>query len=617
MLRMNWHDEEIKVRFYTSLTGDFIKLGNVTEYPFTPGGTQGAPLGWSPYYENGGAYTDVSFTVGNGRFSIGNLVADINSQSGKRYGIYRDFPVNPAKSYLVSVQCRTTQSRTKTIRYVRFANGANHSYLKLNQMWSFADWENITINPAQYASSGTLRVNLMACPYVSDPKGMVTDANWGIQFQNVTITELETSYPEPTWHEITCDIKQVSVHYGRDKFTSRYNVATASVRVDNKDSYYTYGSGNLDNIRPGRFIKGMVTLPGEGFERDFYYGIIDAFVDTYDIEGNALVELSCLDTSSLLSNQTVSTLHSRDDIVSSGYRFRDVLQGSAWHPNKLSIGYYLFNQQAVVSSGRTARDELGIIADSEGGWLFCDRKGRMVFYGRRWPEINTRLYTVQAELLATPTRDIPPVDQIPTVDNPPIIELRMLATDWTRDRIVNDISISNQDGTAFRYQNFASQKAYGPFTYQRLDFVNDNAREPEYANQRATDITDGYADPILRVNSVQFKPTLDTVKWCVDTFLEELVRVRFQHRSGGWGWAVTTHIQGFTHSLTPNDWDMSITLDHPESWNYWETADGSGWDISMWDIDLWDEFGIEGGYWDSGQVWSNGTVSDIAAMWNE
>ena len=610
MLRVNWYDQEIRIRAYTSLTGDLVKLGTTTEYPFTPGGTQGAPSGWSPYAENGGSVTDVSFTTGNGRFSIGNLGTEIHD--AKRYGIYRDFAVTPGKYYLISVQARTTQGRGHTIRYVRFANGSNHSYLTTNQMWTFQDWENITVNAAAYAASGILRVNLMACPYSSDPKGMVTDVNWGIQFQNVTINEQESTYPAPTWHEITCDTKQVAIHYGRDKFTSRYNTASATVKVDNKDSYYTYGNGHADDLRPGRFLRITLTLPNSSTELPMYYGIIDRFTDSYDIDGSALVQLDCIDTSSLLATMNVPTLMSRDDLVNSGNRFARLLDGVGWLVAYRFSGYTMFTQQAIVASGRSVRDECGLIADSEGGWFMCDRNGTLRLYGRRWPEINTKLYTVQAELLATPTRDIPMIDDVPTIADVPIIELRQLGTDWSRDRIVNDVSISNQDGTAFRYQNFASQKKNGPFTYQRLDFVNDNAAEPTYADQRATDLMDGYSDPILRVNSVSFRPTPETFDWCAKAFLEELVRVRYEHPKNGWGWASATHIQGYVHTFTPSEWEMSIALDHPESFAYYETADGSGWDVSYWDIDLWDEFGIETGYWDSGQVWGDVNYLDTS-----
>lgn len=599
MLRVNWHDEELRVRLYTSLTGDIVKLGTTTEFPFASGGTNGAPSGWTPYFENGGVQSDVSFTTAMGRFSIGNVGTAIHH--GGRYGVYRDFIVTANKSYLLQLQARTTGGRTKTIRYVEFATSASVNWVKLSQMWTYDDWENISLYITPGAST-TIRVCMMAAPYTMDPKGMMTDVNWGIQFQNVSLTEYTPLSPLPTWHEITCDTKELSINYGRDKFTSRYNIATANVRVDNSSSYYTYGNGNADELRPGRFLRATLTLPGTTVEQPFYYGVIDSFTDTFDIDGSALVELSCIDTSSLVANMTVPTASSRDDIYYSYTRFREVLKAVGFNQNFYTSGSTQFSQQAIVANGRSVRDELGIIADSEGGWFFVDRNGVLTFRGRNWkPTTHT---TVQAELIATPTREIPKVDEIPTVANVPIVELKGLGSDWTRDRIVNDVSISNMDGTALRYQDFESQRKYGPFTYQRLDFVNDNAGEPTYANARAADFMTGYADPILRVNSIQFNPVPETYLWAATVWLEDLVRVRYQH-GNGWGWSVCTHVQGFRHTLTPKSWDMSIALDHPETFTYWEQKDGSGWDVSMWDVDIWDEWGIENGYWNSGEVWGD------------
>jgi hypothetical protein len=302
---------------------------------------------------------------------------------------------------------------------------------------------------------------------------------------------------------------------------------------------------------------------------------------------------------------TVPTMSSRADTYSAMGRFNNLLQGIGWDPNNLWYGYAKFTQQAIVSNGRTVRDEIGLIADSEGGWQFTDRIGRITFFGRDWPNQEPRLKTVQAELLATPTRDIPVIDAIPTVPNVPIVELRGLVTDWTRDRIVNILQIANQAGSAFTYNNYLSQQKYGPFSYQRLDFVNDNAGEPSYANQRANDYMTGYTDPVLRVNSVSFRPDASNLKWAATVWLNDLLRVRYEHPEQGWGFLVCTHVQGFTHTLTPTSWEMSTTLDHPESFTYYQNSGGAGWDEGTWDINLWDEFGDEPGYWDSGEVWTD------------
>lgn len=590
MLRTRWHDEDLKVRTYTSLTGDFVSLGTATTYPFEKP-TSGVPQGWTAFIENGGTFTDVVYSTQLGRTSIANVGTDIHH--GKRYGIWRDFTIIPGKRYLVRVQARTTTGRTHTIRYVYYARPASLTWEKLSQVWSYDDWENVSL-PIITNTSTSIRIGLMAAPYTMDPKGMETDANWGVQFQNVTLVEMEYAYPAPTWKELTCETKKFTCHYGRDKFTERYNTATAQITLDNESGEFGYGAPNNDDIRPGRFVKATVTLPNESTERPLYFGLIDSLTNSYELDGTASVIVSCVDTSTLLANSNVMTVGSRDDTFSSSGRFRYLLNSVNWHPSYMNAADGKFTMQTIVSNGRTIRDEAGIIGDSEGGFVFSDRDGVYWFHGRGWPATQTTQTTVQAELLGTPNRDAPNIDGFPTVANPPLIELRALGTDWSRDRIVNVLQLANQQGTSFTYTDTASQKKYGPFTYQRLDFVNvdDEYGAPtDYLDQRANDLMVGYTDAILRVNSVGFRPDVDAFKWASTFWLNDLVRVRYEQPKIGWGWLVVSHIQGFTHTFDPKNWEVSVNLDDPESFTYYQSAHGSGWDEAHWDMDVWDGFG--------------------------
>jgi hypothetical protein len=279
---------------------------------------------------------------------------------------------------------------------------------------------------------------------------------------------------------------------------------------------------------------------------------------------------------------------------------------------------YPFTQQTIVSSGRTIRDEIGIGSDSEGGYLFSDRNGILCFRGRNWEAQTSTQSNVTADLLATPTLDAPIIDQIPTLANAPMVELRELVTDWSRDRIVNILQLGNQNLTSFRYEDHDSQTAYGPYTYQRLDFVNIDNQTTDYLAMRANDYMDGYSDPILRVNSVSFRPQPNSFLWAVTLWLNDLVRVRYEKPINGWGYAVCSHVQGFTHTITPKSWEISLTLDHPESFVWYQSSDGAGWDEGLWDINIWDEFGEEGAYWDSGEVWADTSdPTKPVAIWSK
>lgn len=599
---VNWVDGGIKWEVRVSTDGDFVKLGKSTLYPFVAGGG-GIPVGWTQFISSNagpiGAVGDVSWTTAYGRFSVGNLGTD--PHNAKLYGIYRDFTINPNKRWLIQVQARTTAGRSSALRYVKWIAPAGPGNTYYSQVWTYEDWENVSLYTATITDT-TMRVSLYAAPYTAADSAphAPADANWGIQFQNVTLVEMEPTYPPPTWKTITCDIHSLTTHHGRDKFLSRYDVATAQLEIINDDGEFTYGLA--DWLRPGRFINVRATEPGSGFYA-FYYGIIDSITNGFTLDGHAVVSFACVDISSLLSNITVPTYSDQYDTFVSGARFLNVAQSAGWHPQFITYATGIYVQQAILANGRTVRDELGLIADSEGGAFYGDRSGRLAYRDRNWTTTDSWMNTVQAELLATPTNDnLPPVDAFPTSSSVRIIELRSIATDWSRDRIVNEATLANAGGTSITTSDFDSQTKYGPRTYQRLDLINDNTH-PEYLTERTSDIMKGYADAILRVNNVEYTPQPDDYWFSLNAFLNWAVRVRYEHPTEHWGFTVVSHIQGLTHTITAKSWRVTFTLDQPEAFSYYRLST-AGWDNGLWDDALWDGLGTESA-WTHGDTWND------------
>jgi hypothetical protein len=555
-----------------------------------------------------------------------------------------------------------------------------------------------------------------------------------------------------------------------------------------------------------------------------FYGVIDGFQDSYTLDGHALQVMNCVDISSLLSTSTVPSMSNITTIQTSGTRFYQMLSGVAWHPSQMTWDAGAFGQQGIQANGRTVRDELGLMADSEGSYFWGDRDGRLFYRGRdfapsQWTEVQAEIlarddpvptyyddvhfifpglsqnhmFTASTAALnitgdmtilvrlavdqyalpgnqtivgkygtagftylltktagtkrftcyvantnAASTADIPmsdgqmfwlrctyvratglvqfhyapdsekeptawtqlganvtvpttgnatgttPVaigsqsnatspfggrisrvilrsgtttvldssehdahgrpgatsfvastgqtitvqqagwviikdasytdtnlpelDDIPTAAGAPVVCARELQTAWSRDRVINEVSIANQGGNAMTVLDIESQKKYGPRTYQRMDFLNDNAH-PEYISQRITDIMSGYADAVLRVNSVSFVPRgKEIIQWALRSWLNDLVRVRYEHPEQGWGYAAVVHIQGIQLSAGPAEWSMTLTLDDAESFVYYvRGSEVSGWDIGDWDVDIWDGAGdpTTPAFWDAGYMWSN------------
>jgi hypothetical protein len=319
-----------------------------------------------------------------------------------------------------------------------------------------------------------------------------------------------------------------------------------------------------------------------------FFGIIDSIQNNFTLDGKATTTFTLTDTSALLANQNVPTAVTSE--VYSGNRFNILLTAAGWHPTMRVVDVGQWVQQPILGNGRTISDELGLIADSEGGYFFADRAGNIVYHDRNWPNVDPYQMSVYADILAEQTTGtLPKIDPIPDAANKVTICANALEVEWSRDRIINILQLANAGGVARTFTDSVSQQKYGPYTYQRLDFLNSDSHQ-EYLTQRASDIMDGYTDAIQRVNGVTFKPRSSAVyTYMQNAFLNQLVRVRYEHPTEGWGYAVVNRIQAIEQTITINDWEVQFKLDAPISFNFWERSpSGKGWDQAVWDTDVWD-----------------------------
>lgn len=597
---MTWFDDGSRVRVYVSTAGDFVSLGVRTEYPFT-NPSAGVPSGWS-FWAEVGSQSDVYMTVSNGKWTCQN-VSTSDPHNGGKYNIVRDFTIDRVNyDYIMEVQSSTMLGRSAAYRGALYSpNNVGGPYGTLNV--ARAEWEQIAIPMVSLGDTWFMRVYLKANPYWADPAEAKTD--WGVQFQNFAIVAVPKVLTPPTWEEVTCDVQRCDTRYGRARFTGRYDVAEASLTIRNDDGQFNYNPNpEAGGFRPGRFIRVTATPPGSSTEYPLYYGVIDSVANEYSLEGRAVVNLSCVDTTSLLSNTNVPTINSESQTLTSGQRIAYLYRSVAWHANMALVDSGQYMQQGIYANGRSVRDEMGLTADSEGSYLYCDRLGRLIYRDRTAPSRISEWNTVQAELLAEcPDDTLPVVDDIPTVSNPPQVLLGSLGSNWSRDRIINELLLGNQGGVAMSFVNDDSRKRYGPRTYQRVDFVNVNST-PSYLIERAADLMEGFGDAILRVNSVDFRPTGDGWVWALTVFLNDVVRVRYTNRLANWGYGVVSHVQQVSHSIRPDGWRVTLLLDQPEAFSTWQQAPGLGWDEGIWDESRWD--GAQTAVWNIETEWDDG-----------
>ena len=596
-----WHGVELKVELATS--GSLIVGGNQTDWPFTTGGEYGAPYGWDAgEYSSGNAGNEGAYnwTTSAGVFSVSPKTTPTVSRSAGIWG--QPFSVIPGRRYQVGCQVRQMAGKATSVRSVtleRSKDKVSWTYFTGSQgLPALTDWEDVLVT-----SVAALPEYVWGRLYLLGGPPITQLVNWGVQFQNLYVNELDLA-PDPIeWTDVTCDVRDIAVRYGRERFTNRYDVSTLQLDLLNTEGKYSYHNPHPLGLRPGRQVRVTATYKGVTYPVAFH--VLDSIVDAFSMDGQVISRWQCVDPTSVLSNANVQT--TQGSIGKGGTRINQLLDQIGYIPRLIDAGNW--NMQGIAASGRSIRDEAGLTADSEGGNFFADRQGNCVYKDRDWRAEDSNLREVTADIVAYPHPggSMPIVDQVPTKSTAPIVCVNEYVTDWSLARVINMVSLANAGGTAQEFIDEESFKAYGPATYQRHDFVLWSDSD---LSTRAADIMGGYSDPVLRVNSVSFAPGQSVAwEWTLGAFLNWLVRVWYTHPTNYWGYAVCVHIQSIEHRISPTDWTTSLTVDLPESFAELEWLSANGWDQGEWDLAIWDQ-GEEpvGALWDNGYRWDNPTT---------
>lgn len=570
---ISWLDVGVAWKVELATTGDLLLPSIRTDLSYVAGGPNGVPQGWLSLLQGAGAaWADVNTTVNtsNNTWSISNALGSVFS--ARSYGAYRDIPAIVGHRYQVAFDVRTMAGKSQGAFNLQLwainAAGAQFATLGGTNINTQADYETNLYQTTSAMPAGTVSLRI-EFNYRSAVTG-TPPVDWGVQTTNVFVIDRDPTPASITWFDMTCDVMSIETHYGREQFTNRYDVATATVTVSNEEGTYSYRNPHPLNLRPGRQIRGTVTYLGVTYP--MFYMVVDSLEDAYSMDGHAITTISCVDPTTVMSNMPTPTLPAPFAGYTSGQRILSILDSVGYVARSAMGGQFI--QQRITANGRTLRDEAGVTADSEGGNLFADREGRITYKDRTWVSVDPQLNTVQAQLLARPhDADIMPiVDGVPTVALAPLVCTNALEVEWNRERLINSVELANSGGTAERFEDGASRLAYGTYTYQRNDFVNDitASNAGNYLSLRAHDLMDGYAAPVQRVNRVSYRPMANRdvgeIWWfTLNVFLNWLVRVWYAHPTNLWGYAVVTHVQSINHSITTKDWTVELAVDAPVS----------------------------------------------------
>lgn len=607
---MTWGDDGIALLADISTSGTYITPPVRVDYPFT-GSAQ--PDGWSKNFSAGQLNQYAVYATSNGRFAMSSSAT--NPAVTSPYTIIRQFAVTPQNQYQFSIDVSVDPTRMDTapIMYVGliksgatspFRYVTNNEYLSSGLPDQY--WHRMSIDLQMLSNDATpitaVEVGLQARTRSGAPGLTATAPAWGAYFRDFYIVNATAATaPTFTWHPVECDAMEATIRYGRARFTERYDVGTFTITLNNVSGEYIYQDPHPWGFRPGRMFRLRATYKGTTYP--LCYGVIDRIATVMTPQGKANVTLTIFDTTSFTSDtvtpqiwfQNPGTLN--DPNALSGNRINALLNFAGVAQSLRAIDPGIFPMQNVDESGRGLREEIGVTADSEGGSFFGERDGRMVYRDRSWSSRDPLGGTVQAQFTAFPSDlviDLQP-DTVPTAPGAPIICPQTMDTDWSLERVINTITLSQVGGSKRAYANQPSQTNYGIRTYQRLDFVNGSYTTMPTTTQldmRAQDIFSTSLQALLRVKRLSYRPSESNWAWTLNVFLDWLVRVFYYIRDGTWGFATVVRVQSIEHRITPKDWVTTIDVDQPIAYSDdIAPLPPGGWDTALWGSanHLWDD----------------------------
>lgn len=563
-------------------------------------GTEGRiPTGWAKY-EPLGTHVDAKYYESGAALryaAVRQFTGSMNATG--RHGWITTAFYNVTAGHMLRLSMSGYRTKAASTGFLRI-EGYNATTTVIQASWevvvSPSGWALVSLD-AGPIPAGVTRVRVMM-------GNIFVVGDSGMQFRDPImwddpLTPGQLPLEPLTWRDITCDVQSTTIRYGRERLTDRFDVGTFSLVLRNADGEYAYARPHPDRFGPGALIR--ISAIHNGNTYPMAYGVLDSVVEDTDLEGKNIVVLTAYDPTTLWAsiNWRLTYGISSGSGELSGARINRLLDFVSYLARSVDAGTITMQALPAVS-GRPLRDDAGITADTEGGAVFAERNGSIVFRDATWRAVESYAQNVMANITAQDDgASHTGFDYLPDDENAPELCPHELVTDWSLRRLINRVALANAGGTAQTFDRLASQRLYGVRGYQRLDYIGTS---DGYLAARAESLLSKYDQPKLRVNAVTYRPALagsdEAWSFTLQVFFNWLVRVWYRNPLDEWGYVIAAYVQGIEHRITPTDWVTTLRLDDPATFAH--TSDGhyAVWSIAGSDRAIWDESLWDGVTWD-------------------
>jgi hypothetical protein len=363
---------------------------------------------------------------------------------------------------------------------------------------------------------------------------------------------------EPSWVDVTCDVRAVDSTVGHDRTLDAWDVGTCTITLDNASGWADLvlnplTPGQLD-MRPGRSIRWGVRDLVTNMVTWRFRGFIDAMRSTY-VGPSALSDTAVLECVDALGEVARTHLTKVDPLVGDGEganaRLHRILDAAGWRAEWRDI--------AASNVPLVGTDLVG------------DYLGRVAFRGRDW----------QTWVPGTPP-DLVLGNIAPATVCPSSIEVAFPRAGTTTRSLVN---FDGADTPPYQVDDTAAQANYGiETTPERLDLqTSDPTQLTSLARRLVT--TRGVAT-MPRVNALTLDAGRDRATMLAVLGADPQRPTRWRlvvNRAGRSLLDRMLFATEVTHSWDAGGWRASVRLDDAMPWS----AAGGRWDTAAWDGASW------------------------------
>lgn len=335
-----------------------------------------------------------------------------------------------------------------------------------------------------------------------------------------------------TWVEVTQWVRAWSLRRGSGKGddpTLRYDAGTATIVLNDGDRRFDpenlagpYVSAGRTQVEPMRRVKIVATWAG--IDYPLFYGLADDFKPDYDGSFWTTTTLTATDASKVFADEDRTATTPVGAGEDAGARVTRLLDYYGWPATDrlISTGDTLLQ---ATDLGGNLLGELQLVQDSEGGELYLDASGRVVFRNRRAMVTSSRSTTSQA-LFGDDPAGYAVSGELPYADVEP---------STSDETMVNRVSVARAGGVEQVLEDAVAVGRYLNKTHTRNDLL---MTTDDAALQWGESVLYQYAQPPRRHARITFnrpRPDVEAVMWPVLLGREFGDRITIRTRPAGGG----------------------------------------------------------------------------------